>query len=68
MWLEIESTCFTDFKDGGRLRGGGGGHEPRNVEDLQKLVKARICIDHFLLELPEESKALPTPIRPVLDL
>lgn len=52
MWLEIESTCFTDFKDGGRLRGGGrgrGGLEPRNVDDLQKLVKARICIDHFLL-------------------
>lgn len=66
MWLEIESYCFTDFKDGGRWVGVG--HKPRNVKDLQKLVKTRIFIDHFLLEPPEENKALPTPIRPVLDL
>lgn len=63
MLLEIESYCFTDFKDGVL-----GGYKPRNVKGLQKLVKARIFIDHFLLEPPEENKALPIPIRPVLDL
>lgn len=49
-------------------RDGAGGHAPRNVVELQKLVKARIFIGYFLLELSEENKALPTPIRPVLDL